>query len=110
MYVIIKSSMTNLKHLCQEYKEALNNLNVAKQMLENECRVQFDKCDKNESGSISVGEYLSTLFESLNEMDYNSLRKALDEQMDQFKNIDHDGDGLLTFEELLQFQYTYSDE
>ena len=58
---------------------------------------QFDIRDKKNSGSISIGEYLYTFFNNTSNHDNETLRSKLDAQMNNFKTIDKDLDGTLTF-------------
>jgi len=110
MYATVKNNMANLKQLHKVYQNALDGLKLARSNFENECREQFDRCDKNDSGSISVGEFLNNYLNEMKDKDYETMRRILDDRMDQFKKIDEDGDGTLTFEEVLQFMYDYTDK
>ena len=97
--------MKSLQELRSDYENALKEVFVKKRQFEEECKRQFDICDKNNSGSISIGEYLDTFFNNTSNNDYETLRSKLDAQIDKFKIIDKDLDGTLTFPEILKFQY-----
>lgn len=95
------SSLAKLRH---EYQQTHERLEAIKEEIVQECTAKFATRDKDNSNTISVGEFLEYFFDKTDGMNYSTIRKLLDERMDRFKEIDTDHNGSLTLEEVIDFQ------
>ena len=66
---------------------------------------EFDKLDTNNSGYITIGEYLNNFFIKNNDMEYNELRNKLNKKITIFENVDINDDKKISLEEVIEYQY-----
>jgi len=97
--------MSTFNELRNEYKNVTNKLNELDIQLRKKCKEEFDKLDTNNSGYISIGEYLYNFFIKNNDMEYNELRNKLNKKLTIFKNVDINDDRKISLKEVIEYQY-----
>lgn len=97
--------MSSFNEIRNEYKMLKNKLDDLDNILRNKCKDEFDKLDTNNSGYISIGEYLYNFFIKNNDIDYNELRTKLDKKIAIFEIADKNNDKQISLEEVIEYQY-----
>ena len=97
--------MSSFNEIRNEYKMLKNKLDDLDNILRNKCKEEFDKLDTNNSGYISIGEYLYNFFIKNNDIDYNELRTKLDKKIAIFEIADKNNDKQISLEEVIEYQY-----
>lgn len=100
--------MYNLQELRSEYKTTSDKLIELEHLIIKTSEEKFKLLDKNNSGFISMGEYLKHFFEcETNSRDYYEIREMLEKKLNRFDYIDSNKDGLLSMKECVDFQLSF---
>ena len=97
--------MSTFNELGIKYHNTYTQLLTIQNEIINKCTIKFNKLDKDNSGYISIGEYLNSFFEKNKDTDYNITRDLLDNKLHIFENADTNKDGYVSLEEAINLQF-----
>lgn len=100
--------MYNLQELRDQYRRTADRLIKLEQIIKETSVQKFKIHDKNDTGYISMGEYLRNFFDcETDSNDYYKIREMLEQKLNKFDNIDTNKDGLLSLKECIDFQLSF---
>ena len=100
--------MYNLQDLRCEYRKTADKLIELENLIKETSIVKFKIHDKNNSGFISMAEYLKYFFEcEVESRTYYEIREILEKKLNRFDDIDANKDGLLSMKECVDFQLSF---
>lgn len=98
----------NLQDLRCQYRRTADRLIALEDQIKKTSEQKFRQHDKDNTGYISMGEYLRHFFECETESrDYFEIREQLEKKVTKFDNIDANKDGLLSLKECVDFQLSF---
>ncbi len=90
----------------KEYRAARLLLTAARRRLTKQVQLLFDECDRDESGSVSAGEFVGRILNQTSGTAYDVLRRRLREKVRLFRELDEDSDHKVSLDEMLEFFFS----
>ena len=98
-----------LVQLRGDYRAAKRLLVKVRRQIEARCKADLETCDTNASGTVSAAEFVSKVIDNRGCADYETVRGHLRERMEQFRELDADGDCEVTLAEMVALQLRLAD-